>query len=118
MEGGSAARVRQKPSPLSSLFDYLCERNAVRGNPVGGVKRPVSKQQRGKHACAGRRAGALAAGGPCPRFPKRRKGPRDSGHSPLSRHSTRRIVSPSASGSQTCKGVMHMRIHGKRDKVR
>jgi site-specific recombinase XerC len=26
----------------SSLFDYLCERNAVTGNPVDGVKRPMA----------------------------------------------------------------------------
>lgn len=34
--------IRRKLSALSSLFDYLCERNAVAGNPVDGVKRPTS----------------------------------------------------------------------------
>ena len=29
--------IRRKLSALSSLFDYLCERNAVAGNPVDGV---------------------------------------------------------------------------------
>jgi integrase/recombinase XerD len=29
---------RCKPSALLTLFDYLCERNAVTGNPVDGVK--------------------------------------------------------------------------------
>jgi integrase/recombinase XerD len=38
----SAASVRRKFSALSSLFDYLCERNAVSGPPVDGVKRPSS----------------------------------------------------------------------------
>jgi hypothetical protein len=33
------ATIRRKLSALSSLFDYLCERNAVLGNPVDGVKR-------------------------------------------------------------------------------
>jgi integrase/recombinase XerD len=35
----SPASIRRKLSALSSLFDYLCERNAVAGNPVDGVKR-------------------------------------------------------------------------------
>lgn len=38
----SAASVRRKLSALSSLFNYLCERNAVLGNPVDGVKRPLA----------------------------------------------------------------------------
>jgi len=33
--------IRRKLSALSALFDYLCERNAVSGNPVDGVKRPM-----------------------------------------------------------------------------
>ena len=32
------ATIRRKLSALSSLFDYLCEHNAVAGNPVDGVK--------------------------------------------------------------------------------
>ena len=39
------ASIRRKLSALSSLFDYLCERNAVPGNPVDGVKRPAAQQQ-------------------------------------------------------------------------
>jgi len=35
----SPASIRRKLSALSSLFDYLCERNAVAGVPVDGVKR-------------------------------------------------------------------------------
>jgi integrase/recombinase XerD len=34
--------IRRKLSALSSLFDNLCERNAVLGNPVDGVERPAS----------------------------------------------------------------------------
>src|SRR5213595_2703727 len=37
----SPASIRRKLSALSSLFDYLCERNTVAGNPVDGVKRPM-----------------------------------------------------------------------------
>ena len=43
----SPASIRRKLSALSSLFDYLCERNAVSGNPVDGVKRPMSNGNEG-----------------------------------------------------------------------
>jgi integrase/recombinase XerD len=36
----SPSTIRRKLSALSSLFEYLCERNAVTHNPVKGVKRP------------------------------------------------------------------------------
>ena len=39
--------IRRKLSALSSLFDYLCERNAVPGNPVDGVKRPMANNNEG-----------------------------------------------------------------------
>jgi integrase/recombinase XerD len=38
----SGASIRRKLSALSSLFDYLCERNAAVGNPVDSVKRSAS----------------------------------------------------------------------------
>ena len=37
--------IRRKLSALSSLFDYLCERNAVSGNPVDGVKTADGQRQ-------------------------------------------------------------------------
>ncbi|MEP6934467.1 MAG: site-specific integrase, partial [Nitrospirota bacterium] len=43
----SAPTIRRKLSALSSLFDYLCERNAVAGNPVDGVKRPLANGNEG-----------------------------------------------------------------------
>jgi len=39
--------IRRKLSALSALFDYLCERNAIAGNPVDGVKRPMSNNNEG-----------------------------------------------------------------------
>jgi site-specific recombinase XerD len=36
------ATIRRKLSALSSLFQYLCEKNAVAHNPVDGVKRPTA----------------------------------------------------------------------------
>jgi integrase len=34
------ATVRRKLAAVSSLFDYLCDRNAVPGNPVSSIQRP------------------------------------------------------------------------------
>lgn len=44
--GLSGATIRRKLAALSSLFDYLCESNAVTGNPVDGVKRPEDGKRR------------------------------------------------------------------------
>jgi integrase/recombinase XerD len=53
------ASIRRKLLALSSLFDYLCERNAVLGNPVDRVKRPASNNNEGAHRrSAMRRCGA------------------------------------------------------------
>jgi len=44
----SAGTIRAKLSALSSLFEYLSERNAVTHNPVKGVKRPNEGNNEGK----------------------------------------------------------------------
>jgi integrase/recombinase XerD len=51
--GLSPATRRRKLSALASLFDYLCERNAVSGNPVDGVKRPVANGNEGNTPALG-----------------------------------------------------------------
>jgi site-specific recombinase XerD len=45
--------VRRKLSSLSSLFDYLCDKNAVAGNPVDGVERPESNGNEGSTPALG-----------------------------------------------------------------
>ena len=42
------ATVRRKLSSVSSLYDYLCNENAVENNPVSGVKRPTEGSNEGK----------------------------------------------------------------------
>ena len=37
------ASIRHRLAALASLFEYLCERNAVTHNPVKGVERPKRK---------------------------------------------------------------------------
>ena len=44
----AAATIRRKLSAVSSLFDYLCNENAVESNPVAGVKRPSEDANEGK----------------------------------------------------------------------
>ena len=42
------ATIRRKLSSVSSLYDYLCNENAVETNPVAGVKRPTEGSNEGK----------------------------------------------------------------------
>src|ERR1700736_3009880 len=51
--GLAPATIRRKLSAVSSLFDYLCERNAVTGNPVDGVKRPMANGNEGSTPALG-----------------------------------------------------------------
>lgn len=51
--GHAAATVRRKLSALASLFDHLCERNAVPFNPMRRVKRPSSDTNEGKPPAIG-----------------------------------------------------------------
>jgi hypothetical protein len=44
----AGSTLRRKLAALSSLFEYLCEQNAVSTNPVDGVKRPATASK----ACA------------------------------------------------------------------
>ena len=47
-EGCSASTIRRKLAALSSLFNYLCEKNSVNLNPVAGVQRPKEGANEGK----------------------------------------------------------------------
>ena len=49
----AGATVRRKLAALSSLFEYLCERNAVLTNSVKGVKRPKVESYEGKTPALG-----------------------------------------------------------------
>src|SRR3984957_8404317 len=49
--GGSTTRHRL--ASLASLFEYLCERNAVTHNPVKGVERPRTQSGEGKTPALG-----------------------------------------------------------------
>lgn len=51
--GLSSQTIRHRLAALSSLFEYLCERNAVTHNPVKGVKRPPVESYEGKTPALG-----------------------------------------------------------------
>ena len=42
------ATIRRKMAAIASLFDYLCNQNAIETNPVAGVKRPAANNNEGK----------------------------------------------------------------------
>lgn len=49
----SGATIRRKMAALSSLFEYLSEKNAVTYNPVKGAKRPRADSNEGKTPALG-----------------------------------------------------------------
>ena len=51
--GLGGATIRHRHAALSSLFEYLCEKNAVTHNPVKGVKRPKAESGEGKTPALG-----------------------------------------------------------------
>ncbi len=52
-QGHSSNTIRHRLACLSSLFDYLCDRNAVTNNPVKGVKRPRDHGSEGRTPAIG-----------------------------------------------------------------
>jgi site-specific recombinase XerD len=120
MESRSLAptSIRRKLSALSSLFDYLCERNAVLGNPVDGVKRPASKNNEGSTPALGDAEVRRLLEAPAPNT---LKGVRDRAIlATLLYHGIRReeLCLLRLRDLQSRQGVMHLRIKGKRDKIR
>ena len=49
----AGATIRRKLAALSSLFEHLCDANAVTHNPVKGVKRPQVETYEGKTPALG-----------------------------------------------------------------
>ncbi|MDD5502556.1 MAG: tyrosine-type recombinase/integrase [Candidatus Thermoplasmatota archaeon] len=49
----SGSTIRHRLAALASLFDYLCEKNAVTHNPVKGVKRPKNDSNEGRTPALG-----------------------------------------------------------------
>jgi site-specific recombinase XerD len=114
----SPASVRRKLSALSSLFDYLCKKNAITHNPVDGVERPNEGNNEGKTpAISDAQARALLNAPKADTI----KGKRDRAIlAVLLYHGIRRgeLCTLKIKDLMNRRGVMYFRIHGKRRKIR
>ncbi len=115
--GGST--IRRKLAALASLFEYLCNQNAVTHNPVKGVKRPRVESQTGKTpALSNAQARQLLAAPPADTL----KGKRDRAIlSVLLYHGLRREELTHLKVkdfAQADRGGPRMRVFGKGGKVR
>ncbi len=114
----ASATIRRKLAALSSLYEYLCECNAVVSNPVKGVKRPKMESAEGKTPAIGdHQARALLSSPDAATL----QGKRDRAIlSTLLYHGLRRaeLCALTVGDLQQRRGVMHLRIHGKGGKLR
>lgn len=114
----AAPTIRRKLSALSSLFEYLCENNAVAGNPVDGVKRPVVNSNEGSTpALSDAQARRLLEAPPEDTL----KGVRDRAIiATLLYHGMRReeLCTLKVKDLQSRQGVIHFKVKGKRGKIR
>ncbi len=116
--GSGPATIRRKLSALASLFDHLCEVNAVTHNPVRGVKRPRAETGEGKTpAIADGQARKLLDAPPEGTL----KGKRDRAIlAVLFFHGLRReeLCKLRVKDVEQRQGVAHLRVHGKGGKIR
>lgn len=114
----SGATIRRKLAALSSLFDYLCESNAVSGNPVEGVKRPRMESGEGKTPAIGdHQARALLNVADTSTL----RGRRDRAIlATLLYHGLRRaeLCALRVADIQERRGVKHLQVRGKGSKIR
>ena len=113
------ATIRRKLAALSSLYAYLCDRNAVEGNPVAGVARPgaTAAGEGSTPAISAAQARALLEAPD----PSTLKGKRDRAIlTTLLYHGVRReeLVKLRVKDVREREGVPHLRVRGKRGKTR
>jgi integrase/recombinase XerD len=116
--GLADSTIRRKLSALSALFDYLCERNAVAGNPVYGVKRPSVNANEGSTPALGDAQARKLLDAP----------PEDTLMGVRDRAILATLLYHGIRCEELCRlrlrdlhsrrGVMRFRVHGKRSKIR
>ncbi len=114
----SAATIRAKLSALSSLYEYLSEKNAVTHNPVKGVKRPGGGSNEGKTAAISDAQAHKLLEAP---DPITLKGKRDRAIiATFLYHGLRReeLCKLNVSDYQRRRDLLTFQVHGKRGKVR
>jgi site-specific recombinase XerD len=110
--------IRRKLSAIASLFDHLCEANAVTHNPADGVKRPSAGANEGKSPALGDTEAKAILEAPST---ETLKGLRDRAIlSALLFHGLRRAELCSLAVGDVCsrRGVIHFRVFGKGGKIR
>lgn len=114
----AGATIRRKLAALSSLFDYLCEKNAVDFNPVKGARRPRVDSAEGKTPALGdHQARALLTAPDSNTL----KGQRDRALlAVLLYHGLRRaeLCALRVKDIQPRRGVLHLQVRGKGGKTR
>jgi len=116
--GAAPATIRRKLAALSSLFDHLCESNAVTHNPVKGVERPRAEANEGKTPAIGDGQARALLEAP---DPDTLKGKRDRAIlSVFLFHGLRReeLCNLKVRDLQLRRGVPHFLVHGKGGKIR
>ncbi len=114
----SGATIRRKLAALSSLFEYLCDNNAVSHNPVKGVKRPAVESYEGKTPAIGDHQARRLLDAP---DSQTLKGKRDQAIlSVFLYHGLRReeLCALKVRDLTQRRGVPHVRVHGKGRKIR
>lgn len=116
--GLASSTIRRKLAAVSSLYEYLCDRNAVAGNPTDGVRRPKAESHEGKTPALGKRQARQLLRLPIGEDVKAR---RDRALLSLLLHHGLRREELSLLKVQDLhprRGVYHLRVHGKGGKVR
>lgn len=116
--GLAGATVRGKLAALSSLFEHLCDANAVTHNPVKGVKRPKVETYEGKTPALGDHQARALLEAPAE---DTLKGKRDRAIlSVLLFHALRReeLCKLKVKDITERRGVKYFRVHGKGGKIR
>ncbi len=114
----AGSTVRRKLAALSSLFEFLCDANAVPTNPVKGVKRPRVETYEGKTPALGDHQAKALLLAP---DPETLKGKRDRAIlSVFLFHGLRReeVAALKVKDVRELRGVKHLRVHGKGGKLR
>ncbi|MEO7966255.1 MAG: tyrosine-type recombinase/integrase [Gemmatimonadaceae bacterium] len=116
--GAAPATIRRKLAALSSLFEHLCESNAVTHNPVKGCKRPKAEMNEGKTPAIGDGQARALLNAP---DPETIKGKRDRAIlSTFLFHGLRReeLCILKVRDLHPRRGVLYFRVHGKGGKTR
>ncbi|MEM8950689.1 MAG: tyrosine-type recombinase/integrase [Pseudomonadota bacterium] len=114
----AGSTIRRKLAALSTLFAYLADLNAIEGNPVSGVKRPVSRIQEGASPALSPEQARRLLDAP---DPETLIGKRDRAMlATLLFHGLRRaeLCALKVNDRQQRRGAAHLRIHGKGGKIR